>query len=207
MKKLLIIAAVVMLGSCICLYAEDEEHSAEPKPAEQTEKTAGASIGFRLSVLGVEPVVSVILHNVEIEGYVPLISNSGWNADEQTVLGTAFGGSIGYISNPFKRGWENGVGVSYLYLAPSYCQATIFREALKDTTVSENGGQIFSFYYRGTVKFNKTIGLCFKVNLPFIMYFPGNGNYSRYSIIDANRSWICWLIMPCSFAIGMRFEI
>src|SRR5574344_50760 len=176
MKKLLIIAAVVMLGSCICLYAEDEEHSAEPKPAEQTEKTAGASIGFRLSVLGVEPVVSVILHNVELEGYVPLISNSGWNAEEQTVIGTAFGGSIGYISNPFKRGWENG-------------------------------GHIFSVYYRGTVKFNKTIGLCFKVNLPFIMYFPGNGNYSRYSIIDANRSWICWLIMPCSFAIGMRFEI
>ena len=178
----------------------------ENETAEQTGKTAGASVGFRLSVLGVEPAVSVIVHNVELEGFVPLISSSGWGEDEQTIFGTAFGGSIGYISNPFRRGWENGVGASYLYLSPSYCQATVFRESLKDTTVSENGGHVFSIYYRGTVKFNKTVGLSFKMNLPAVMYFPGNGNYSMYSIIDANRSWICWLIMPCSFAIGMRFE-
>ena len=135
-----------------------------------------------------------------------MTSNSGWDADSSTIFGAAFGGSAGYISNPFRRGWEDGVGVSYLYLTPSYCQATLFRGAFGQISDMENGGHIFSIYYRGTVKFSKVAGLSFKENLPVVMYFPGNKNYSLYSIIDASRLWICWAMLPCSFSAGMRFE-
>lgn len=191
MKKIFLILFAAMIA-CSAIYAE-----------ENSEKTMGASIGARLSLLGAMPEASFIVKNLEVGVTVPILSGTNYETDEK-VLGVGVGGFFGYLSNPFAKGFQNAVGLQYLWLTNNYMKATLFSDSMKDELNGSNGAHIFSLYYRGCYKFTERFGISFRGALPLFAGFSGRDSIN---IIDTKTSWACWLMALGSFSLGVRFEI
>ncbi len=171
---------------------------------DSSSSTMGVSAGVRFSVLGLEPELSFIYSNFEAAVFAPMVEGTSYATDKDT-FGPGIGTSIGYITDPFERGWENCVGLSYLFLSEKYMEVSLTGKVFND-----NGHDnflpnlhLFSIFYRGTVKFSKLFGISFRAELPL---FVGASNGNHATIIG-NDTWVCWLILPFSASLGLRFEI
>ncbi|MCR5189084.1 MAG: hypothetical protein K6C97_09115 [Treponema sp.] len=192
MKKLFGIFLVLLLAVST-IYALDDDDN---------ERSFGATASARLSILGLTPEVSLIVNNFEIGGCAQLISGKNFDTGEET-FGIGAGGFLGFAQAPFSSGYKSGVGLQYLWLPSNYLKSTLFSELFKNTLSGVECAHILSLYYRGTVKFNDLIGLTFRIALPL---YAGFTNSEYVSIISSTTGWICWLMAPCSFSLGIRFE-
>jgi hypothetical protein len=168
----------------------------------------GASIGGKLSILGYEPIVSINFSNLELECGVPMISGYDYTTDEHNrKFGYGITGSIGYLSNPFSRGWQNGAGAAYTWFSPAYCNMTalaVINLFIDDKDVSRS---LISCYYRGGYRFNSGFNLYFKETFPVVFFCPEIGQSSVYSIIDTWGTAASILTMFVTTSIGIRWEL
>ncbi|MBP3710082.1 MAG: hypothetical protein J6I73_06760 [Treponema sp.] len=192
MKKMFAAALLACMVS-ISLSAQDD--------AEKS-KTLGGSAGLRLSILGIEPTASFIFNHMEIEASCPL---ARYSMDSNATIGYAPGASFGYISSPFDKGWQNGVGISYYWFTPSYIDsvAAIFSGV---TSTAQNGNlHAFSLYYRGGIRFRKGFNMYFRVMVPLVLYAHSDTDKTVISIIDREFVSVMLLGCLCTQAIGFRF--
>lgn len=157
----------------------------------------GVGIGFRISILGLEPEASFIFKNLDISVFTPL--SRGLNDKDQYKFGIGLGASVGYIDSPFEKGWQNTIGASFLYLPANYLQII---PLLNDSDVDAS---LYGFFinYRGTWKIGRIWGLQFRGAIPLVV---GSGK-DFFTIIDKNGgSAICWLLSLATFGIGARWE-
>jgi hypothetical protein len=203
MKKVYSFLLSIFLLSMILFPVFSEDHSPEGK-------IIGLTTGMRLSSLGFEPSVSLILGNLEIEGFCPIVRyTKDW---DNLKIGYAPGGSVGFISSPFDTGWQNGIGISYIWFTPAYMDTAMTilgvdsqndPEIIK--SIIKNGGHVFSLYYRGGVRFSSGINLFFRLALPVVAYAPDLGDKGVMTIVDAYGGLISLAACTATQSIGIRF--
>jgi hypothetical protein len=204
MKKVYSFLFCIIFSTLIFFPAFSEDHSPDGK-------VIGLTTGMRLSSLGFEPSVSLILDNLEIEGFCPIVRYTrDW---DNLKAGYAPGGSIGFISSPFDTGWQNGIGISYIWFTPSYVDTTMaiwnFEENKNASEIMKsiinNGEHVFSFYYRGGVRFRSGVNLFFRIALPVVAYAPDLGDKGLRTIVDAYGGLASLAVCTLTQSIGIRF--
>lgn len=203
MKKVYSFLLCIILSSLILFPAFSEDHSPDGK-------VIGLTTGMRLSSLGFEPSVSLILDNLEIEGFCPIIRyTEDW---DNLKVGYAPGGSIGFISSPFDTGWQNGIGISYIWFSPSYVDTVMAVCRAEDTkypdaiqSIKDNGGHVFSLYYRGGVRFRSGVNLFFRVALPVVAFAPDLDGKGVMTIVDAYGGLASLAVCTFTQSLGIRF--
>lgn len=205
MKKVLSLCLLMFVG--VCLFAENAtNNSSSPK-----QKTTGASIGVRFSILGLEPTASIIYKKTEIEASCPIISNTVFSesypasSHSKEVIGYMPGVSFGYLSRAFERGWQNGVGVLWYMITPAYL------ESLSYDTSSSSGVQItgpdvhaFGLYYKSGLRFNSGVNIYFRIMFPLALWCPQTNE--TYTIINREMSLLASLVCIITPSIGVRYS-
>ena len=191
MKKIFALALLACVAGIPLFAQEDAENG----------KTFGGSAGLRLSILGIEPTASFIFNHMEIEASCPL-ARYGINS---SIVGYAPGAAVGYISSPFDKGWQNGVGISYYWFTQSYIDSVV--ETFWDVaSTAENVNlHAFSLYYRGGIRFRKGFNMYFRVMVPLVLYAHADTEKAVISVIDREFVSVMLLGCVCTQAIGVRF--
>lgn len=185
MKKIFVIMTMLCFGLCFSLSAESEDVSKKVDDTtveSKSEKKFGGAIGVRVSILGVEPSVSLIGGNTEVEVYCPVMqdySSDGW---EDFTLGP--GVSWGYLSSPFEKGFQNGVGAAY------NCYYNLNLHA-------------WSLYYKLGVRFNNGSNLMFRTMVPLVMWETDSN--TMLSIAQPGYFWGSFLASHALFSVGYRY--
>ena len=204
MKKVYSFILCIIFSTLILFPVFSEDHSPDGK-------VIGLTTGMRLSLLGFEPSVSLILDNLEIEGFCPIVRYTrDW---DNLKVGYAPGGSIGFISSPFDTGWQNGIGISYIWFTPSYVDTTMAIWSWKENNddpdviknIKENGGHVFSLYYRGGVRFRSGVNLFFRIALPVVAFAPDLAGNGVITIVDAYGGLASLAVCTLTQSIGIRF--
>lgn len=169
------------------------------------ERTFGGSVGMRLSVLGMEPTASFIFSQMELEASAPLSASGGTSKDNPSKFGVMPGGSFGYLQEPFKTGWQNGVGIDYHWLSPSWWEATLIGSLMKKSDISPNFHAV-SLYYKGGWKWSNGCNLYFRLLLPLVFWGPtSDGSVKSLSVINTTGLAASFLALVVTPSLGFRW--
>ena len=198
MKKLACVCVVLALS--VALFSEDAE-------LDKGSKNIGGSIGLRGSILGLEPTASFIFYNMELEASVPLsASGGGFSKEDKTKFGYMPGGSFGYLQNAFGTGWQNGVGLDYHWISPSWWDATFLGSLMTKASVTANF-HVFSLYYKGGWRWNNGCNLYFRLLFPIVLFGPSSdGSVGSISIINKAGLAASFLTVIITPSIGFRWS-
>ena len=185
---------------------------ASPREIEITDssdKIFGIAPGLRLSLLGLEPTVSVNAYNLELEAACAFSTGA-----DGVTLGLAPSFSVAYNTNPFEKGTSAAFGLEYMYLTSSY--TNLMSRALEKNDDSDEiydiyenapGVHSLSLFYKGTHNFNKVFGLLWRIKLPLLI-LPAekvDGELKNLNITNFPGFFACTLLGICETSVGVKF--
>ena len=203
MKKIILVLLSFLFTLQLLVAENDDENQfSEIEEVSTDEKTFGAAVGVRFSVLGLEPVVDINIKNLEIEG--SCIFNTGLKGDE---FGYAPSLSIGYNTNPFEKGASTVLGGEYMYLSPMYTNMIT-----KFTDTDEDQEKLpavhaLSLFYRGGVNFTNRLGMNWRIRLPLLIAGYQDGESFNVNISNLMGFGICCLTGLCTVSVGLRVNL
>ena len=180
----------------------------------------GASLGTRLSVLGISPTASFIANRFELEAACGLSFYGFLWKDYRVGLMPSV--SLGYTSPLFETGWKHGVGVTYSYLSDALNDGigglivSMWYGGLPNSygdSSEKTGLHAFSIYYKSGWQFKK-FGIYFRFGFPFFALPTDKSNYTgefqglQFSEIASGIVSIIPTLLAVSFvtqSIGVRW--
>ena len=181
-KKIGKIFLIIVFIFSLPMFSEsiNSEKNYQNTPA----RKIGASLGTRLSVLGISPVASLIANRFELEAACGLSFYGFLWKDYRVGLMPQV--SFGYTSPLFKTGWKHGVGLTYSYFSDAFSESlgVLFTSLLYGGFPSsyeaapENVGiHTFSIYYKSGWQFKK-FSIYFRFGLPLFVLPADKSNYT-----------------------------
>ena len=149
--------------------------------------------------MGLEPTFDLFINKLELEGSCAFSTGLAGEA-----FGFAPSFSIGYNTKPLGPGLAAVFGGEYMYLSPMY--TGMITNLLNDK--NSNGSisvHSFSFFYKGVVNFNSTVGLSWRFRLPLVIGGYADNNYYNLNILNLAGFGACSLIGICTISMGVQF--
>lgn len=194
MKKILfcLLICSVFAASAFARSKDNDDDSA-------SEKKFGLGPGVRLSVLGVEPTLSLDIFNLELEGACAF--STGPDGKQ---FGYAPSFSVAYNTNPFEKGGFSVFGAEYMYLTPMYTNM-VSRAFDKDEDEDVFPGiHAVSVFYKGGYNFNSVFGLIWRLRLPVMITGKTEEESFNLNITNIPGFAGCFLIGVCTTSIGVK---
>ena len=204
MNKITILLLLgLLLTPSVFADENDDIETFTEKDTASEDKTFGAAVGVRFSVLGLEPVVDVNISHLELEG--TCIFNTGLKGDE---FGYAPSFSIGFNTNPFEPGSTTVLGGEYMYLSPMYTNMiTKITDKDNENTESLPAVHAVSLFYRGGVNFTSHLGMNWRVRLPLFIAGKQGDESFNVNISNLMGFGICCLTGLCTVSLGLRVNL
>lgn len=213
MNKKLAVFFIALAFVCPSMFAQQVPDSSENILSEsnvsqipdysKSESQIGGTLGFNISVLGFAVKGSFESNELEVGLEVPMMLQSSYSSTysgtQNKYFGLALSPFFGWVDKPKRLGWQNRLGAMYTYFFPEYLDISPIFNGMN---LGNQGAQMVSLYYNGTIKFNKTFGLEVGTKLPLVIF----SDKILLTAIDPYFGWFFWASMFLNTGIGLKFE-